>query len=212
MNKQPRRHIRAALMRITQGAEWRTLPNYITFARIALLPLLLVLLANRQFAAAFALSLVVFASDWADGYLARRTGAVSPLGTWLDPVADRLAVFVVAIGFGLGHVVPWEYVALLVVPDIILGVFAVTAFRGAPEVSVSRVGKLRTALIFTGFAAMLFGMALDEHDIAFAGSFVGWGFLTALVGLVGHYIVAVVYARAMFVKRRAGRRQATSTS
>jgi membrane protein DedA with SNARE-associated domain/phosphatidylglycerophosphate synthase len=201
------RNVRRLIERITGGGNWRTIPNYITFARIALLPFVLVLLANRYFAASLAVAVVVFASDWVDGFLARRTGTASALGAWLDPVADRLAVIVVAVGFALGNVLPWEYVGLLLIPDILLGIIAVVAFRGTPDIAVTRTGKIRTGLIFTGFAAMLVGMALGENGIANAGSAVGWGFLIAIAGLMGHYIAVAQYAHAM-LKRWSNQREA----
>lgn len=197
---------RAWLVGVTKGQPWRTIPNYITFARLLLLPILFGLLVARAFLPALILAVVVFASDFADGYIARRTDSVTALGTWLDPVADRIAGVGVAVGFGFGGVVPWAYVGLLFLPDVALGVLAAVAFRGRPDVTVTRIGKARTAILFVGFTTLLLGMTLDVNDSEYAGVFVGGGFLLALIGAAGHYVAAGQYAfeMASTIARRAG--------
>ncbi|HEX2240570.1 MAG TPA: CDP-diacylglycerol--glycerol-3-phosphate 3-phosphatidyltransferase [Actinomycetota bacterium] len=73
----------------------RHLPNVITVARIALVPLFVVLAygGTRSSAVlAFIVFFVASVSDLLDGYLARRQGTVSRAGEWLDPLADKLLV------------------------------------------------------------------------------------------------------------------------
>ena len=73
------------------------IPNILTVLRIVLIPVFVILFylpvtwSNLACALAFALAA---ATDWLDGYLARRWGQVSPLGAFLDPVADKLMVAV----------------------------------------------------------------------------------------------------------------------
>ena len=70
-----------------------TVPNLVTFVRLLCVPLFLWLLfgAGKQSAAAVLLA-VLGATDWVDGYVARRFHQVSTLGKVLDPVADRVLV------------------------------------------------------------------------------------------------------------------------
>src|SRR6476659_3400544 len=70
-----------------------TIPNIISFIRIAFIPVFFVLIINdpTTFWGLVLFGLVV-ATDWVDGLIARRTGQVSELGKILDPVADRLAI------------------------------------------------------------------------------------------------------------------------
>ena len=69
-----------------------TVPNILSFARIALIPVFCWLSANERTRLwGIVLFAVVVSTDWVDGYVARRTGQVSELGRILDPVADRLA-------------------------------------------------------------------------------------------------------------------------
>ncbi|MFZ4842297.1 CDP-alcohol phosphatidyltransferase family protein [Mycetocola saprophilus] len=193
-------YVRQFAGRVTQGQPWRTIPNYITLVRIVLLPVLLVLLARQLYTAALIFGLVVFISDFADGFIARRTRATSPLGAWLDPVADRLAGITVALGLGLGQVIPFEYVWLLLIPDVALMIIAAVAFRGTPPIAVITIGKVRTALIFGGFALMLLGMSLQEWGTVALSGLVGAGFFVALVGLVLHYVAAAQYARLLIAR------------
>ena len=73
-----------------------TVPNVITFVRLACLPLYLVISVRpgRAVRGGRCCSAVLGATDWVDGYVARHFHQVSTLGKVLDPVADRLLFFV----------------------------------------------------------------------------------------------------------------------
>lgn len=187
--------------------EWRTWPNLITSFRLLLLPVFVWLITAQMFWAALAVAGVVFFTDWLDGWLARQTNTVSALGAWLDPVADRVTVFVTAGALVVGHLVPWETFALLLIPDLLLGVAALLAFKGDPNVPVTIVGKVRTALIFVGLLGVLLGSALRESGDDHLWGIVGISFMLYLLGILGHYIAASQYARAMIAQRLAAPRE-----
>ena len=71
------------------------IPNLLTFLRIILIPVF-ILLFYLPFRGSHVLAAIIFIfaamTDWLDGYLARSLGQVSKLGTFLDPVADKLIV------------------------------------------------------------------------------------------------------------------------
>ena len=70
-----------------------TIPNLVSFVRLAAIPVFWwLLLGEENVAAATILFAVIATTDWIDGYLARRLGQVSKLGKALDPVADRLLI------------------------------------------------------------------------------------------------------------------------
>jgi CDP-diacylglycerol--glycerol-3-phosphate 3-phosphatidyltransferase len=104
-----------------------TLANLLTFARILLIPVFVVLFANptpdRSLAAALVF-IVAAVTDLLDGYVARRTGQVTTLGKLLDPIADKLLVL-----SGLILLVQFERVAALVAIVIIARELAVTGVR-----------------------------------------------------------------------------------
>ncbi|HYL91955.1 MAG TPA: CDP-diacylglycerol--glycerol-3-phosphate 3-phosphatidyltransferase, partial [Alphaproteobacteria bacterium] len=77
------------------------LPNYITLSRIAAIPLIMWLLTTSRFTAqqgklrvvlAAALFILASITDGLDGYLARRRGQITTMGTLLDPLADKLMI------------------------------------------------------------------------------------------------------------------------
>ena len=79
-----------------------SLPNLLTSLRILLIPVLVLCfylfpLDVRYLASALIFSIASL-TDWADGYLARRMGQMTPFGEFLDPVADKLLVAVALIG------------------------------------------------------------------------------------------------------------------
>lgn len=173
--------------------DWRTIPNVISAVRIVLLPVFGVLLFVHQFWASIIVLLVVFLTDFADGFIARRFHQMSALGAWLDPVADRLTVVFVVAAFAASNVVPWQLVVILLIPDVLSGLWAVSSFHGAPDVRVSKVGKVRTALLFVGLFLMLFGEAVP----AIRDALVGTGFALFVLGVVGHYLAMTRNARGL---------------
>src|SRR5689334_23366484 len=67
-----------------------TLPNVLTFARLLVLPFLIVAILEGRHRTALIVFLAAALSDIVDGFLARRFGMSSPLGAYLDPIADKL--------------------------------------------------------------------------------------------------------------------------
>jgi CDP-diacylglycerol--glycerol-3-phosphate 3-phosphatidyltransferase len=173
--------------------DWRTVPNVISAVRILLLPVFGILLVLHLFWASIVVLLIVFVTDFVDGFIARRFDQMSALGAWLDPVADRLTVVFVVTAFAASGVVPWQLVVILLVPDVLSGLWAVGSFHGAPDVRVSKVGKVRTALLFVGLFFMLFGEAVP----ALERGLVGVGFALFVLGVVGHYLAMTRNARGL---------------
>src|SRR5438552_18480700 len=93
-----------------------TVPNVVSFFRILLIPVFVVLLLHHGTEAAGLLLLGgVVATDWVDGYIARHAGQVSNLGKLLDPVADRLAIAAALVTLVLRHAFPlWAALLVLV--------------------------------------------------------------------------------------------------
>jgi cardiolipin synthase len=134
-----------------------TVPNLISAARIALIPVFgWAFLTGSRDTFALILLIVIGCSDWVDGYVARKTGQVSKLGKLLDPVADRIAIVIVLIALTFRGVVDEPVAAALLSRDLIVSiVFPILESRGFPRLAVNQTGKWATALIFfgMGFAA-----------------------------------------------------------
>jgi CDP-diacylglycerol--glycerol-3-phosphate 3-phosphatidyltransferase len=132
-----------------------TLPNLITVTRFLGIPLFVWYVAERRYGAAVITLVVVGSTDWVDGYVARRLNQVSSTGRWLDPLADRTAMIVVAITFVVDGIAPAWFVWSIVIPDLVLIINALVLFRGPLHLPVIPVGKLRTALLLMGAPLLL---------------------------------------------------------
>ncbi|WP_434992802.1 CDP-alcohol phosphatidyltransferase family protein [Arthrobacter sp. Ld5] len=134
-----------------------TLPNLVTVIRFLGVPLFVWFITEQRYGAAVVTLVVIGSTDWVDGYLARRLNQVSVVGKWLDPVADRVALIVVAVTFVVDGIAPAWLVWAIVIPDIILILNALVLFRGPLHLPVITVGKIRTALMLVGAPLLLLG-------------------------------------------------------
>jgi cardiolipin synthase len=167
----------------------RNLPNVITVARLALVPVVGYYLASDAYRVALPLFLVVSLSDFADGYLARRHGITSTFGAWLDPVADKLNMLVATVLLAWQSLLPLWLAAAIVARDvvIVLGALAYRAALGHLEVTPTRLSKLNTVL---EFGVLLLVMA------AAAGWVQGGAWMQAIFALV---LVTVVTSGGQYV-------------
>lgn len=136
-----------------------TAPNLITVARFLLVPLFVFLVATHHIIWAFCTLAVLFSTDWVDGYVARRFNQISSVGKWLDPLADRLALMVVAATFVILNIAPPWFVWAIVIPDLILFANALFLFKGSPELPVTNLGKVRTAFLMCAAPLLLLAQA-----------------------------------------------------
>jgi cardiolipin synthase len=169
-----------------------TLPNLITLARLACLPLFLWLLFGKEDrAAAAALLALLGITDWVDGYLARHLGQVSELGKILDPVADRLLFLVGAGGILIDGSVPaWFAVIVLVRETLVGGATLVLAALGARRIDVTWFGKAGTFGLMIAFPLFL----ASHSDLSWADTA---GVLAWIAGIPG--LVLSLYAAALYI-------------
>jgi cardiolipin synthase (CMP-forming) len=169
-----------------------TIPNVLSFARIATIPALVWAIVHRGTEEVGLLGFAVVAStDWVDGYIARRTRSVSDLGKLLDPVADRLVIVSVLVALVVRGVFPLWAATLIAVRDLaLLAVGAVALARRGVRIDVRVVGKAATAALMLGVPLIAWG-ALDLW-LATAATVVGW--TSFAVGIVLSYAAAAWYA------------------
>lgn len=138
--------------------ELTNLPNLITYLRIVLIPVTLWFVVNDSpMNAAIAAFFYTIASitDALDGWLARRSGQVSMLGKFLDPLADKLCVMALLVTFvPMGRVPAWLTVVILSRELSITGLRALAAGEGI-IISASDNAKMKTALQLIGIVALL---------------------------------------------------------
>lgn len=170
-----------------------TVPNLLSFVRILLIPVFVVLLVDPDSRlAGFLLLGAVVATDWVDGVVARRTGQVTELGKLLDPFADRLALAAALITFVLIEVFPlWAALAVLLRDAVVLGAGVVLTVTGGPRIDVRTIGKYATFTLMWGIPLIAWGNAgLPLDDLALV---LGWVWFP--VGLLEYYVAAGAYAR-----------------
>ena len=154
-----------------------SLPNLLTLSRIVALPLLAFLLWWPDWAfgygLAFALYCLMGITDYFDGYLARASGAVSRLGVFLDPIADKIMVAAVILILAAQGVLRGPYVgdmhviAGLVILVREIAVSGLREFLGGLQVSVpvSRLAKWKTTFQLVSLGALILGNALPGWNV-----------------------------------------------
>jgi cardiolipin synthase (CMP-forming) len=183
---------------VTGGAAGReanrvlTVPNLISLARLAGVPLFLYLfLVVDHVGWAVIVLAVGGTSDWIDGYLARRLGQVSRLGELLDPLADRLYILATLLAFTLRDVVPWQFtVALLARDALLLLTLPLLRRMGQGPPPVHYLGKTATFILLFAFPVLLlaWGTTGSVHDIAYSS---GWALCWWGLGL--YWLAGVLY-------------------
>jgi cardiolipin synthase len=144
-----------------------TLPNLLTLSRIFAIPLLAALLWwpawPAGYAIAFGLYCLMGITDYFDGYVARTQGAVSKLGIFLDPIADK--IMVAAVILMLTHtrdIDGWNVIAALVILLREIAVSGLREFLGSLRVSVpvSKLAKWKTTFQLVALGALILAGAL----------------------------------------------------
>lgn len=140
------------------------LPNLITISRIALAPVLILLLKEEQYAASLAVFVIAGVSDGLDGFIAKRFHFESRLGSILDPVADKtLLISSYVMLMVLNHVPFWLMLTVAFRDLLIVGGYLVyTSMVGPVQMRPSWLSKLNTlvqiALVFVILVQQAFQM------------------------------------------------------
>ena len=180
-----------------------SVPNFITLARLCVLPLFLYLLFNKDQRAGAALLLGVLGmTDWVDGWFARKFNQVSPFGAVFDPTVDRVLFVVSSISVLMDGAVPRWFCIAILVRELVVGAMMVGAtLMGMERFPVSNNGKWYTFLLMMAVPFLL--LAESSHITADFGLVVGW--LCAVPGLALSYYTAVMYVPLVRTNLRKGR-------
>ncbi len=195
---------------VRQGEDriW-TVPNVITFVRLACLPVFVWLLfaQDNEYAAAWLLG-VLGATDWVDGFLARRWKQVSTLGKVLDPVADRLLLFVGIVSILIEGSVPVIVAVLVLAREALISLATVgLAALGARRIDVTWFGKAGT---FCNLFAFPFFLAGGDQQLGWrdTATMVGWVF--AVPGILLSWYALALYVPIAIRALREGRQARSS--
>lgn len=179
-----------------------TLPNVITFARLALIPLFLWLaLGPKNMGAAWVVGFTLGSTDWIDGRVARRYQQVSKLGIAIDPFFDRLAVAAAAVVIIMRDLAPvWTVVVVLARDGLLLAMLPFISARGVPRPAVTQVGKAGSFGVMWAFGLFV-GAAVTNPPTEWV-RVLAW--LAFYPGIALSYIAALDYARTVLASLRAG--------
>jgi len=140
-----------------------TIANYVTLARIVLIPLVIILLLLKINGLAVISFLLLSFSDAVDGYLARRFKQVSDLGKFLDPLADKvlvITVLIILVGLGKASSIP---VVILVARELLVQGIRIDAARHHKKVfAASRVAKWKTVVQIIAIPMLILGLPLAK--------------------------------------------------
>jgi cardiolipin synthase len=176
----------------------RNIPNILTFFRIAILPIIIALFfVPEAWAAWTALGLYTLAciTDFLDGYIARKMQIVSAMGTFLDPIADKIfiaSLLIVMAGFGRldGF---WLIAAIIILSRELL-VSGLREFLGPMNIQlpVSKLAKWKTTVQMIALGFLVVGdygdvlvpytLEIGQYGLAIAAILTvmtGWAYLKA---------------------------------
>jgi len=169
-----------------------TLPNLLTLSRIVTVPVLGALLWWPEWALGYLLAFAVYClmgfTDYFDGYLARSQGAVSKLGIFLDPIADKIMVAAVILILCVnGDIAGFHVIAAMVILLRELTVSGLREFLAGLQVSipVSQLAKWKTTLQLVALGALILAGGLPWWEFAHQVGLVAlWGaaILTLITG------------------------------
>jgi cardiolipin synthase (CMP-forming) len=167
-----------------------TVPNAISLARLVIfMPLFVVLLLPLDSPLGALLAAIgLGATDWIDGFVARRFHQVSELGRKLDAIADRVSQIVIAVAMVIGGYLPWWLLLVILVPDLIFGIVVFIRSRDR-AIPVRWVGRVRTALLMIGMPLILLFAAIDRHNAVLTAI----GLAVVLVGAALHVVADALY-------------------
>ena len=167
-----------------------TVPNLLSFLRLAMVPVFLWLIIQGMDGLALLVLVISSVTDFLDGYIARTFKQTSRLGQLLDPAADRLFIFAALIGLAVRGVIPWWLFVIIVARDgmlLVLGV--VGANFGYGPLPVHHLGKVATACLFYALPLLMLGQAFP--DAAWLTDPLGWAF--ALWGAFLYWWAGAIY-------------------
>jgi cardiolipin synthase len=162
-----------------------TIPNLVGYARLAAIPIFLVLAlgsGDGRTVPAAILYLAISAGDYLDGFLARATGQYSRMGALLDPVVDRLTILAGVVVCWRFELLPRWALALLAVRELITLVLAQLALRRGVDLEINWVGRMSVWLTMGGIFLALATSAWISTALF-------------LVGLTGSLLASALYVK-----------------
>jgi cardiolipin synthase len=176
-----------------------TIPNVISFVRLATVPVFIWLFVSGYENAAVILYAAGAWSDFFDGYIARRTNSVTELGKLLDPLADRIFIAALVIALVVRRTLPWWVAVIILGRDLlVVSLFPYLERRKIQRIAVNRMGKTATASLLAGLTLL----AYSETTFPGAEVFDSAGLAFTWLGAALYWAAGYLYAREALAKLR----------
>jgi len=168
------------------------LPNILTLTRIAMIPVFIVVYYLpwewHHFASAAIFGLAAL-TDWIDGYFARKLNMVTPFGSFLDPVADKLIVVAALVLLLEVHSTPWFALPAIIIigREIVISALRewMSELGSSQSVAVSTLGKVKTWVQMVAIAILLLAKP-EQHLLTMIG-------LSAIYAAAGLTLWSMIY-------------------
>jgi cardiolipin synthase len=147
----------------------QNIPNYLTFTRVALIPILIIFHFFEDGTRVITASIFVFAAltDLLDGYLSRRWGVTSKIGALMDPIADKLIVITaLALLIDADNIYTIPAIGIMCREVFVSGLREFLANTDG-DVSVTRLSKWKTAIQMTAISMVLLVPVYSEENSVF---------------------------------------------
>ena len=182
-----------------------TVPNLVTVIRMVALPVFVWLLFSRENRAAAAYTLAAIGgTDWVDGWIARKWNQVSTVGKIIDPIADRLVLFVGIISVLIDGSSPLWVAVLVLIREVLISIAVlVVAAAGGARTDVTWVGKAGTAGNLVAFPMFLGGAS----TLSYAPVLTVLAWCAAIPGLILSYYAGAGYVPLAREALRRGRQE-----
>ena len=167
----------------------RHVPNALTLLRFLLIPVLVVLIAQRGYDAAVVVFFISALSDFADGVIARHWNARTRFGAIADPLADKLTMLAVTLMLAVQGLLPIWLVAAILLRDFVIvgGALAYHYAVGRYDMAPSLLSKLNTAVEFLTLA-MVLSSAAGIFDASAARPMLFALLMVTIVASGGQYV------------------------
>ncbi len=170
--------------------DWQTgLPNWLTLARIAIIPILLILYPFNFFTLNVVCALlfgVAAITDFLDGFLARRFGTVSKFGAILDPIADKLLVVTGLILLVDSQAIPSFIAGVLILREVAISGLRLVALEQNISLNVNTFGKIKTACQTISIFCLMITKPIFGLDFHLVGMIILW--MAVLFSLYSAYL------------------------
>ena len=170
------------------------IPNLLSLSRILSVPVFIVLMLEPNPARALAAGIVfslASATDWLDGYLARKWGQVTKTGKLLDPIADKILIMsalVILVEIRPDVVHSWIAIVIIGREFAVTGLRAIASSEGI-IIPAETVGKYKVGAQITAVLSLLLDYYLTKEWLRDLGSYALWIAMVLSVYSAAHYFM-----------------------